>query len=251
MTRSIIRVSGQDPAKFLQGLVTNDLRKLAETGILYAAILTPQGKYLADFFLVAAEDGAVLIDVAEDLAPDLLKRLTLYKLRAQISVEQTDMPVSRGTGPAPNGALSDPRHPALGWRLYGSDLPDDDTDWDAVRVAHCIPECGIELVPGETFILEAGFERLNGLDFRKGCYVGQEVTARMHHKTQLRKGLTTVAIEGQAAIGADILADEKVAGQIFTQSNGRAIAYLRFDRAKDVMTAGTAHVSWQPAQEQA
>ncbi len=251
MTRSIIRVSGQEPEKFLQGLVTNDLRKLAENDILYAAILTPQGKYLADFFLVADRDGGVLVDVAAPLASDLLRRLTLYKLRSKISLEQIDMPVSRGTGPEPEGALRDPRHPALGWRLYGKALPDDGTDWDALRVLHCIPESGIELVPGETFILETGFERLNGLDFRKGCYVGQEVTARMHHKTQLRKGLTTVAIEGEAAIGADILADDKVAGQIFTQSNGRAIAYLRFDRAKDAMTAGNARLRWHPAQEQA
>ncbi len=251
MKRSIIRVSGQEPAKFLQGLVSNDLRKLASDGIVYAALLTPQGKYLADFFLVAQQDGAILIDVAEPLAQDLLKRLMLYKLRAPITLDQIDLPVSRGTGLPPEGALPDPRHPALGWRLYGTDLPDDGTDWDAIRVVHCIPESGIELLPNETFILEAGFERLHGVDFRKGCYVGQEVTARMHHKTALRKGFETVAIEGSAPIGSEIIAAQKPAGQIFTQSGGQAIAYLRYDRAESDMSAGDARLFWQPSGQHA
>ncbi|MFU8898285.1 MAG: YgfZ/GcvT domain-containing protein [Roseinatronobacter sp.] len=248
MQRAIIQVSGADPAKFLQGLVSNDLGRLARDGIVYAALLTPQGKYLADFFLVAHE-GSILIDVAEPLADDLVKRLSLYKLRAPITLERVALPVSRGTGPAPDGALADPRHPALGWRVYGRDLPDDGTDWDALRVAHCVPEAGIELIPNETFILEAGFDRLNGVDFRKGCYVGQEVTARMQHKTALRKGFVTVAVEGAAPVGADIMSGEKVAGQLFTQAAGKAIAFLRFERASAAMQAGSARVLWQePAQ---
>lgn len=243
MTRAIIKVSGDDTAKFLQGLVSNDLRKLPQAGILYAAMLTPQGKYLADFFLVPSGED-ILIDVADNLADDLLKRLTMYKLRAPITLERVAMPVSRGTGPAPEGALPDPRHPALGWRLYGVALPEDGTDWDALRVAHCIPESGVELIPNETFLLEVGFERLNGLDFRKGCYVGQEVTARMQHKTALRKGLVTVGIEGTAPVGTEIVVGEKVAGTLYTQSGGQAIAFLRFDRARDRMQAGAAEVQW-------
>src|SRR6056297_133965 len=106
MDRAIIRVSGEDPAGFLQGLVSNDTRRLAKDGIVYAAMLTPQGKYLADFFLVA--DGAdVLIDVAAPLADDLFKRLSMYKLRAPVTLVREDMPVSRGTGPVPAGALRD------------------------------------------------------------------------------------------------------------------------------------------------
>jgi folate-binding protein YgfZ len=245
MQRAIIQVSGTEPAKFLQGLVSNDLSKLTRDGIVYAAILSPQGKYLADFFLVAYHD-SILIDVAEALADDLIKRLSLYKLRAPITLERIALEVSRGTGPVPDGAFADPRHPELGWRLYGKDLPDDGTDWDALRVAYCVPETGIELQPNETFILEAGFDRLNGVDFRKGCYVGQEVTARMQHKTALRKGFVTVSINGAAPLGADIMAGDKVAGQIFTQSGNKAIAYLRFDRATGNMRAGSAHVAWQP-----
>ena len=243
MQRAIIQVSGPEPVKFLQGLVSNDLGRLARDGIVYAALLSPQGKYLADFFVIEHQD-SILIDVAESIADDLTKRLSLYKLRAPITLERIAFPVSRGTGPAPDGAVADPRHPELGWRAYGVDLPDDGTNWDALRVAHCVPETGIELIPNETFILEAGFDRLHGVDFRKGCYVGQEVTARMHHKTSLRKGFVTVSIEGSAPVGTDIMAGEKVAGQVFTQADGKAIAYLRFDRAEPHMNAAGAQIVW-------
>lgn len=250
MPRAIIKVSGPDAVRFLQGLVTNDLRKLPETGLLYAAMLSPQGKYLSDFFLLEAEDG-IFIDVAETLGDDLLKRLALYKLRSAVVIERADLPVSRGTSPAPEGALPDPRHPALGWRLYGADLPDDGTDWDAVRVAHCIPETGLELVPNDTYILEAGFGQLNGADFRKGCYVGQEVTARMQHKTELRKGFATVELDAPVAFGTDILAGDVKVGQIFTSAGNRAIAYLRFDRARGQLSAGGIGVVWKDASEAA
>ncbi len=243
MTRKIIRIQGADTQSFLQGLVTNDVSRLSE-GPVYAGRLTPQGKYMADFFLIPdGED--VLLDIDAGLAPAILPRLNMYKLRAVVSLDETELKVLRGTGDAPEGAVADPRHAAMGWRLYGSTEGDDGSDWDAIRVAHCIPETGIELT-SDTFILEAGFERLNGVDFRKGCYVGQEVTARMKHKTELRKGLTLVDIDGAAPAGTPIMAGEKEAGTLFTQSGGRAIAYLRFDRAKGPMTAGDATVLWTP-----
>ena len=246
--RRVLRISGEEAREFLQGLVTNDVRKL-DAGLVYAAMLTPQGKYIADFFLVPQDDGAVLLDVAAPLAEDLVKRLSLYKLRAKVTIEPSELAVSRGTGPMPEGAFADPRHPDMGWRLYGSGNAGDDTDWDARRVAACVPETGIELTP-DTFILEAGFERLNGVDFRKGCYVGQEVTARMHHKTELRKGLATVEVEGAAPPGTPIEAEGKSAGMLYTQAGGRGIAFLRFDRAKGAMTAGDARVH-RPAEAQA
>ncbi len=147
----------------------------------------------------------------------------------------------------PDGGHDDPRHPALGWRLY-ADAPGGAPaiDWDAIRVAHCIPETGAELT-GDSYILEAGFERLHGVDFRKGCYVGQEVTARMKHKTELRKGFTTVALDGAAVPGTPILtAEGKDAGMLHTVSGDQAIAYLRFDRATGPMRAGDAQVTWTP-----
>lgn len=236
--RKIYEITGADRAEFLQGLVSNDVKK---GPLVYAALLTPQGKYLADFFLVDQGD-RVLLDVDESLAAGLVQRLTMYKLRADVAIAPSDLQVFRGTGAAPEGALPDPRHAAMGWRLYGAEAGDDGSDWDAIRVAHCIPETGIELT-SETYILEAGFERLRGVDFRKGCYVGQEVTARMKHKTELRKGLRTVSVEGAAPVGTPILTEDgKEAGTLFTQSGGRGIAHLRFDRTEGVLHAGDAVV---------
>ena len=244
MDRRIIEIGGADRHSFLQNLVTNDV-SAEDDGLVYAALLTPQGKYLVDFFLVNRGDG-ILLDVAEPLADDLLRRLTMYKLRADVTLGAFDGQVRLGIGDVPDGALDDPRHSTLGWRLYGAGetLADPSVDWDATRVAACIPESGIELIPNETYLLEAGFERLNGINFRKGCYVGQEVVARMKHKTELRKGYVTVEIDGTVPIGTDITAEGKTVGQVYTQSGGRAIAYIRYDRAMGEMVADDVAVRW-------
>jgi len=239
--RRILRISGGDVDPFLQGLVTNDIAGL-DRGLVYCALLTPQGKYIADFFLLREADGGVLLDVDETLGDMLVKRLTMYRLRADVHIEPSGLNLQRATSPKPGYAFSDPRHPDMGWRAYTNTPPSDDgSDWDAIRVAHCIPQTGIELTP-DTFILEAGFETLHGVDFRKGCYVGQEVTARMKHKTELRKGLRVVSINGTAPVGSEITAGGKPVGTLFTQSGGRAIAYLRLDRAQGEMSAGQASV---------
>jgi tRNA-modifying protein YgfZ len=246
--RQIFALTGADRQSFLQGLVSNDISRLAQ-GPVYAALLTPQGKYLADFFVIDGGD-RLLVDVAAPLAAGLMQRLSMYKLRADVQISATDLAVVRGTqevsGPPPAGALPDPRHPALGWRLYGpaDALPAaDTTDWDALRVAHVIPETGIELIPNDSYILEMGFERLHGVDFRKGCYVGQEVTARMKHKTELKKGLATLAIHGTAPLGTEITAEGKTVGTLYTQAGGQALAYLRQDRVAPRMQAGEATLS--------
>ena len=239
--RAVLAVTGDDRLAFLQGLVSNDVT-LADQGLVYAALLSPQGKYLADFFLLARGD-AILLDVHADLADALTRRLAMYRLRARVAIAPTDLVVSRGTGETPPDGFPDPRHPALGWRRYGAQaLAVPVVDWDAIRVAHCIPESGIELIPDDSYILEAGFERLHGVDFRKGCYVGQEVTARMKHKTDLRKGLAVVRVDGSAVAGTGITADGKPVGTLFTRSGNQAIAYLRFDRSDGVMQAGGAEV---------
>jgi len=241
--RVILAVSGADRVKFLQGLVTNDVH-LLDKGAVYAALLTPQGKYLADFLMIAEGD-LILLDVAAPLADGLQQRLSMYKLRADVQITRTDLSVLRGLGDAPQGAVPDPRDPALGWRAYGAgDGAAGIIDWDAIRVAQCIPETGVELIPNETFILEAGFERLHGVDFRKGCYVGQEVTARMKHKTELRKGLALVTVDGAVPAGTEITSGDRVVGRLFTQSGDRAIAYLRFDWAGEGMRAGAATVNY-------
>lgn len=240
--RRILRLSGKDTREFLQGLITNDIGKL-EQGPIYAALLTPQGKYLADFFVIGQSDGAVLLDVADSLGDMLVQRLTMYKLRADVQIDETGLHLHRGIGTPPDG-YTDPRHPQMGWRAY-RDQPqtDDQTDWDSLRVAHLVPETGVELTP-DTFVLEVGLDRLNGVDFRKGCYVGQEVTARMRHKTKLRKGLAQVDVTGSAPVGTELLSGDKPAGSLLTQADGKAIAYLRFDRAAGPMTAGSAQVTW-------
>ena len=242
MPRALFQITGQDSHDFLQGLITNDVNRL-DKGLLYAALLTPQGKYIADFFLARHGD-TILLDVDATLADTLVARLSMYRLRADVQIAPSPLQVSRGTTPPPAGSLPDPRHVALGWRYYGKTaLPEDGTDWDSLRVAHIIPQSGIELTP-DSYILEAGFERLNGIDFRKGCYVGQEICARMKHKTELRKGLVLVDIDGPAETGSQITADGKPAGTLFTRSGSRAIAYLRHDRAGGEMRAGDATLRW-------
>ena len=227
MSRTILSITGADRARFLNGLLTRDV---PEAGLGYAALLTPQGKYLADFLTLDRGD-AIWLDVADELADAVRQRLSMYRLRADVAIEAIETAVARGTGPAPDGALPDPR-PGMGWRAYGLDIGDDATDWAARRVEHLVPETGIELIPNESYILEMGFDRLNGVDFRKGCYVGQEVTARMKHKTELRKGLARLRLSGPVAPGTPLTVDGRAVGTVHTVAGDRALAYLRFDRAK-------------------
>jgi folate-binding protein YgfZ len=240
----VYEITGGDRKDFLQGLVTNDLGPLKD-GAVYAALLTPQGKYLADFFLIERGE-AILLDIAPALAEAALRRLAMYRLRADVVLAESPLRVFRSLDPLPGG-LPDPRHPALGYRTYAAEGSEPEVDWDAIRVAQCIPESGIELVPEQSYILESGFERLGGVDFRKGCYVGQEVTARMKHKTELRKGLVTVEVQGRAPIGSAILAGERQVGTLYTQSGGRGIAHLRFDMATGPLRAAEARLTWAGA----
>ena len=235
--RTVLSISGDDRISFLQGLVTNDVTK-AEGGIIYTALLTPQGKFIADFFVIGEKD-RLLVDVATSHAQILGQRLMMYRLRAAVTIEQTDLIVSRGTGAKPDGACDDPRHSAMGWRAYGDTDISDTTDWDARRVENLIPKTGVELTE-DTYVLEAGFEALHGVDFKKGCFVGQEIVARMKHKTTLKKGLAQVAVQGTASPGDAITSDGKPAGTLYTVCGDKALAFLRFDRAEGAMQAGEA-----------
>jgi folate-binding protein YgfZ len=256
--RALLRIGGEEARDWLQGLVTNDVRRLGPGRGVYAALLSPQGKYLFDFLLADAGDGSILLDVAADRAAALAQRLGMYRLRRKVTVEPADLSVALvwGGAGAPEAAgalvLRDPRAEGLGWRLYAPDAaaalaacgaaPAAQADWTARRVEQGVPESGVELIPEDSYILEAGFDRLNGVDFRKGCYVGQEVTARMRHKTELRKGLVRVAVQGEAPPpGTQVLdAEGRPAGQLFTVAGGEGLAHLRFDRAEGALTAGEA-----------
>ncbi|MEM7211347.1 MAG: folate-binding protein [Pseudomonadota bacterium] len=267
-SRIVLRMAGVDARAVLQGVVTNDVDLVGPGHPVYAALLTPQGKYLSDFLLLDGGEGAVLIDVARDQAAGLAQRLKMYGLRrdAVLSVEEA-CEVALVWAAAPGAetdsdvfasldeGVLDPRDPGLGHRRYGPDAE----GWlaangvtavsrnarDALRVSLMVPETGIELVPDETYVLEAGFERLSGVDFSKGCYVGQEVTARMKHKTELRKGLVRVQIEGEAEPGTPVTSGGKPAGTIYTQVGGEALAHLRLDRAGPEMQAGDARVAYE------
>ncbi|MDT8344059.1 MAG: folate-binding protein [Thermohalobaculum sp.] len=251
--RRVLRMTGADARAVLQGVVSNDVARLAPGRAVYAALLSPQGKYLFDFFLVAAGD-AILIDVAAGRADALAARLRMYCLRRDARIEaEPGLAVALiwGEGPPPDSALPDPRLPELGWRLYApapaldAVAPATPGDYLALRIAHQVPATGIELIPDDTYILEAGFERLNGVDFRKGCYVGQEITARMKHKTELKKRLVPVRVDGTAPPGTPITAGGKPAGTLYSQQGGRGLAHLRLDRAAGEMEAGPARVTYE------
>ena len=188
--REIIRVSGNDARDLLQSLFTNDVNKI-DQGLVYSALLTPQGKFLFDFFLFA-DEADVMIDVAADQSQPLLKRLMMYRLRADVEFNTEPLYLERGLGAPPAGSYLDPRHQDMGWRSYSLNSVANSVDWTAQRIACLVPETEYELTP-DSYILEWGFEALNGVDFSKGCYVGQEIIARMKHKTKLRKGMARVA----------------------------------------------------------
>jgi hypothetical protein len=237
--RTVWAVTGADALAFLQGLVTNDVLPLGKgEGVVWAALLTPQGKYLADFFL-ASTGGRLLIDIDTRLAEATLRRLTMYRLRADVQITPADLPVARSLAPF-SGSLPDPRNPALGHRGWGRAGGDPVTDWDAIRVAEGVPEYPHDLIPDDSYPLEMAFERLHGVDFRKGCYVGQEVTARMKHKTELRKGLMRVRLGAPVAPGTEVMADGRPAGRIGTVAGLRALAWLRFDRTEAMTADGVA-----------
>ena len=249
--RVLISVSGPDAFKFLQSLVTNDLVD-SENCLMYAALLTPQGKYLNDFFIIKKMDNTFLIDICYQSSENFIKRLNMYKLRSRVDVELTDGIVCVGSSNTPNGAFFDPRNEKLGWRQYflGDDVPSEVVElpvntYEKLRVELCIPETNVELLVDKTFILEAGFERLSGVSFTKGCYVGQEVTARMRHKTELQKGFVKVRIIG--VIGGssmEIMSEEKVAGSLFTRHENLAIAYLKFKYIDTPLRVGDAKLEF-------
>ncbi len=251
--RVCLAMEGADAKAVLQGVLSNDMERLAPGRLVYAALLTPQGKFLYDVFVGVEAGGRLLLDVAAESAGAFAKRLSIYCLRRDARViGESGLAIGLVWGAGtPEAGAPDPRDPALGWRVYAAEgtghvagaAPGSRAEYDALRVARGVPESGVELVSEETYILEAGFERLNGVDFRKGCYVGQEVTARMKHKADLRRRLVRVAVEGAAPPGTPVLGgDGKLAGTLYTQAAGEGLAHLRLDRAAGAMEAGPARV---------
>ncbi len=247
--RALLRVTGEDATSFLQGLISNDMRQLAEAPAIYAALLTPQGKYLFDF-LVVADDGGVLLDVEAARRAALLQRLTLYRLRAKVELTAADnlqVFVRFGAEPpssdAPAGvrAFPDPRHAGLGWRVVGPAKPTSawlSTGGEEVpataylhqRLALGVAEGSPELAPDQALLLESGFVELNGVCFDKGCFVGQELTARMRYRATVRKRVLPVHLTGTAEPGTPIRDGEIEVGQVLASDGAQGLALVRLDR---------------------
>ena len=258
--RGILAVSGPDRRAFLQGLVSNDVEKIAADRAIYAALLTAQGKYLHDFIMVAAGE-AIWLDAEAGRLADLRRRLSMYRLRAKVTLDELpdlavaavfgdgvcgvlDLPEQPGAArPFAGGvALVDPRLMALGARVI---LPREDiretliaagiaeadfAAYDRHRLALGIPDGSRDLIVEKSILLESGFDELNGVDWQKGCYIGQELTARTKYRGLIKKRLFPVRIDGPAPASGTILSlDGKEAGEMRSSREDRGVALLRLD----------------------
>ena len=225
--RSVLELRGGDVRAFLQDMLTNDVDQLAPATPLWAALLSAQGKPLADMLLFDGGD-VVWLDVAADAAPGLARKLAMYKLRRDVSVMPTDLKVFAAWDGA-HDAAADPRLAALGARWIADAAPVNATlaDYDAHRLALGVPGSA-DLLLDKMMWLETNAAELHGVSFTKGCYVGQENTARMHHRTKLRKRLLPVTFTGDPGDGI-LRAGDREAGELRSHRDGHGIAYLRLE----------------------
>lgn len=242
--RSVIRISGDDRRNFLQGLITQDLDRLSPDGAIFTALLTPQGKILFDFF-VADTGGSFLLDCSADAASALAKRLTLYKLRAKVMVEIDEtLAVAASTEQfaLDNGVVfPDPRLTSLGFRSMGpsSAFTSDASDYKQWRIAFGVPEFGHDFSAEEMFLLDVNYDALNGVSYKKGCFVGQEVASRMKRKGDVRRRTLVAEFDGPSPDkGAAIIAGESTLGEIMSAAGGKALALVRLDRWKKATGEG-------------
>lgn len=267
--RGVIAVSGPDRVAFLQGLISNDTTKVAPGQAIWAALLTPQGRFLNDMFVAANDDGeTLLLETDRERAAALARKLAMYKLRSQVKVEDRSatMEVAAVFGAGVDAgrlahdglvAFVDPRLPELGVRVLGpagtvaatlsslgcSERPL--ADYDALRLGLGVPDGSRDLVVEKALLLENGFDELNGVDWQKGCYMGQELTARTKYRALIRKRLFPVRVEGALpAPGTAVLDGLEEVGEVRSGVEGRALAMLRLDAIGDghVLTAGDARL---------
>jgi tRNA-modifying protein YgfZ len=257
--RGVIKIGGEAARTFLNGIVTADVTKVAPSRACFTGLLTPQGKIIADFIVVAAPDrNGVLLDVPRSVIDVLVKKLNFYKLRAPVACEDLSgmlgvLAIWDGTATAPRRLLyADPRLAALGQRAIvpphlaaeaatelGAELVDA-AAYDAHRIALGIPRGGADFSYGDAFPHDAVMDQLDGIDFKKGCYVGQEVVARMEHRGLARNRIVPLDCDGAAPeAGSEVIAGGKVIGTVGSVAGGRALALLRLDRVADALAAGT------------
>lgn len=263
--RGVIKVSGEAARGFLNGIVTSDIGEVTPGTGRFAALLTPQGKIIVDFLVTeaAAEDGGgFYLDAPRALAPLLVQKLTFYKLRAKVTIEDLSdrlgvMAVWDGAGDSEYGlTFPDPRLPALGLRVIlppgiageaaadlGATLTDAEA-YEAHRIVLGVPRGGADFTYSDTFPHEADMDQLGGVDFDKGCYIGQEVVSRVEHRSTARSRVVPVAYDDHAPMpGLEVTAGDKPAGMMGSAANGRGLALLRLDRVADAIAAGTPLVS--------
>ncbi len=253
--RAILTLTGADRKKLLQGLITNDIGKLSQGVGLYAALLTPQGKYLHDFF-ISEDDDTLYIDCEYKRLADLFRRLMMYKLRADVDIKDCsdNYTIFASFDRLANAVVSfaDPRYPEMGYRnIVKGQNQEKNHDYDLLRLKYGLPNGSRDFDVEKTLILEGNMEELNGVDFDKGCYVGQEVTARMKHRTKLKKRLLPVKIDGSLPErGTDIINDVgKKVGDIRSGQHDMAIGYFRLADVdfNSKYTCGKSIVTpWQP-----
>ena len=267
--RALIAVSGEDAREFLQGLVSNDIHRVGPDRAVYSALLTPQGKFLHDFF-VTELNGELILDCEAGRADDLSQRLTMFKLRAKVQLTQADFKVAAAFGPDVHAAFGlspgpgsagpfhngcayvDPRLTDMGVRAVlsghgaaekleslGLTATGAET-YDALRLSHGLPDGSRDIDVDKSTLLECGFEELNGVDFDKGCYMGQELTARTRYRGLVKRRLFPVDIEGPLPEpGATINFGKREAGTVKSGTGGRAIALLRLEAIAEARASGT------------
>jgi folate-binding protein YgfZ len=236
-SRALIAVTGEGWRSFLQGLITNDVEALAPSGMRFSALLAPQGRLLYDMFVIANDEGCWL-DVQEAQREELVARLAMYRLRAKVGIEAVHGFVFAlwCAAARPPGWTPDPRLPELGWRAVDTAPPDsavaaEEADYDAHRLGLGVPDPARDCLADKTYPLEADFDLLNGIDFRKGCFIGQETTSRMKRRGSIKSRMLPITFEGPPPpFGAEVLAGELRAGEVLSGVHGRAMALLRLDR---------------------
>ncbi|KFB10576.1 YgfZ/GcvT domain-containing protein [Nitratireductor basaltis] len=249
--RAVIHITGDDAESLLQNVITTDLDKLAQGEAQAGALLTPQGKILFDFVISRHGDKGFRLDARKDVAPDLLKRLTLYKLRAKAEISLSDQEtVSAYWENDSDASTSDSSRcrdlrfgEAHVFRTYdlGATSSADEADWANRRIEHAVPESGNDFELGDAFPHDVLYDQGGGVGLRKGCYVGQEVVSRMHHRGTARRRL--VKVNGDVllpATGSPLLVGEREIGRLGTVSGTQGLAIVRTDRVADAAANGEA-----------
>jgi tRNA-modifying protein YgfZ len=249
--RGVIEVGGEDRANFLQGLVSNDVTQAIPGRSVWAALLTPQGKWLADFFILADGD-RLLLDCERAQVPPLLQRLLRFRLRSKVTLraaEELSVYAAWDSKPTPpltgqTIVAPDPRLPEAGWRLLSATpLPATafEADWDRHRLALGLPDGSRDLEAEKTILLEAGFDELNGVSWTKGCYMGQELTARTKYRGLVKRRLVPVSVTGSLPqLGTPVLRNAVDVGTMRSGRDQSGLAVLRIDALHDTLTCSGA-----------